>query len=555
MYPANFNSAPVASEDVTRSALYEAQTVIASSKAISRSMKKNHTILWPSLEQATLSLPDRDIVDILVGQYFRIGEGAFRILHIGTFEREYEAFWDDPQSRRPLFVIILLLVMSIGIKFHDSETTKAPVSSNVYMWVQTAQSWLSTSRSKEIATISGLQAQCLLIMSLQLNDGKSPGIWIVQGTLLRTAMHMGLHRDPSHFPDMPIFHAEMRRRLWSTILEMDLQASLDLGMVPTGYDFDTLPPSNINDDAFDETTMTLPRHQSKSNKTQSSLQIVLQSSLAARTKVARLMNDSFNEPSYKQVLNETTTLNECFTATEKSLERLGVKNLFHLNFLIFLTRRFMLALHQPFATKAFRDPQYHFSRKVCLDTALILLTLEETENFDRLLVVSTTLFGHIMHHAAIILSLETIGQIKEDQSDRRLLEMRQEDRERLLITIKKVSSITADRLRNAETNVKSHVFLHMAIAQIEAMEQGIDTTAHVLESATSAARQAFRILRDRSTQEDMDRHRFELPEFESASLSANRDFPFPLPENGDTGLELGDVANWLFSDWVDQYPL
>jgi hypothetical protein len=160
-----------------------------------------------------------------------------------------------------------------------------------------------------------------------------------------------------------------------------------------------------------------------------------------------------------------------------------------------------------------------------------------------------------MHHAAIILSLETIGQIKEDQSDRRLLEMRQEDRERLLITIKKVSSITADRLRNAETNVKSHVFLHMAIAQIEAMEQGIDTTAHVLESATSAARQAFRILRDRSTQEDMDRHRFELPEFESASLSANRDFPFPLPENGDTGLELGDVANWLFSDWVDQYPL
>ncbi|KAJ5757469.1 uncharacterized protein N7511_006163 [Penicillium nucicola] len=560
MYPVDFNSAPVASEDATRSALSEAQTVIAEAKAIARTTKRDKTIISPILEEATLSLPDRDTIDTFVKKYMRVvGEGAFRILHVVTFQREYEQFWDDPQSRRPLFIVILLLVMSIGINFRDIEIINESVPPPVYLWVQTAQSWLSTARSKELATISGLQAQCLLILSLQLNKGKSHGIWIAQGTLLRTAIHMGLHRDPSHFPDMPFYHSEMRRRLWSTILEMDLQSSMDIGMIPSSYKFDTLPPSNINDDTFDEATTTPPRQQSISTKTQTSLQIVLRSSFVSRMKVARLMNDSFDEPSYNDVISESKKLADSFAATERSLESLGIRSTFHLNLMTFLTRRFMLALHHPFASKAFRDPQYHFSRKVCLDNALIFLTSKWTEPFDRLLAISTALFQHVMHHATIILCLELIGQIKEDRFDGRLFLIRQEDRQRLLLNIKKILDITAERLRNGETNVKSHVFLHMAIAQVEAMERGTDSTAHVLATATSAARQASKIVRQysssRGNTDKNNKNKFELPGSGPAARGISADFPFPLPDIGDTALELGDIASWLFSDWVDEYPL
>lgn len=560
MYPANFNVDSGGSKDTTRSALLsEAQALIASSKAMARSVKRHQTVTSVTLDEAARTLPARDVSDILVDHCMRIVEGPFRILHTVTFRREYSAFWEDPGTRRPVFTVILLLVMSIGVHFCHEEATEALIRPHVRQWAQTAQSWLSNTQCKEIATISGLQAQCLLSVSLQFNQGKPQGIWFAQGTLLRTAIYMGLHRDPCHFPDMPFYHVEMRRRLWSTILELDVQVSMDLGMVPTTSDFDTLPPSNIDDDAFDETTTTPPRRATPSTLTQTSLQIVFRSSLVARMKIARLMNDSFTEPSYEDVLQETSSLTRLFAATETSLESLSAARglrAVHRNLVNFLTRRFMLALHRPFATRAFQDPRYHYSRKVCLDNALLLLAPEPDRDFDQMLLVSVTLFRHIMHHATILLCLEVIGQIKEDQTDKRLLQIRQEDRARLLATIRQVPSITAKRLHFGETNVKSHVFLQMAIAQVEAMEQRLDTTTHVLTTATTGARQALEILQSQSAMnEHKDNCAFEHLGSELGPMSANDFVPLALPENGDMDLDLGDMASWLFSNWVDEYPL
>lgn len=56
---------------------------------------------------------------------------------------------------------------------------------------------------------------------------------------------------------------ETRRRLWATILEMDLQPSLDAGMVPTIAPdaYDTEIPSDINDeDILDESTSSGVSH-------------------------------------------------------------------------------------------------------------------------------------------------------------------------------------------------------------------------------------------------------------------------------------------------------
>lgn len=559
MYPANCNVNSGGSKDTRSSLLSEAQALIASSKALARSVKRHQTVTSLTLDEAARTLPARDVSNILVEHCMRIVEGPFRILHIVSFHREYSAFWDDPGTRRPLFIVILLLVMSIGVHFCYEEETEALVRPHVRQWVQTAQSWLSNTQCKEIATISGLQAQCLLSVSLQFNHGKPQGIWLAQGTLLRTAIYMGLHRDPCHFPDMPFYHVEMRRRLWSTVLELDVQVSMDLGMVPTTSDFDTLPPSNVDDDAFDETTTTPPRQATLSTLTQASLQIVLRSSLVTRMTIARLMNDSFTEPSYEDVLQETSTLTRLFAATEMSLELLSAApglTTVHRNLVNFLTRRFMLALHRPFATKAFQDPRYHYSRKICLDNALLLLASEPDRDFDQLLLMSVSLFRHIMHHATILIVLEIMGQIKEDQIDKKLLQIHQEDRTRLLAAVRQVPSITAKRLHFGETNVKSHVFLQMGIAQVEAMEQGLEITAHVITAATKSARQALEILQSqRAMNEHEDGHAFEHLGSELGLVSTNDSVPLALPENGDMDLELGDMASWLFSNWVDEYPL
>ncbi|KAE8137777.1 hypothetical protein BDV38DRAFT_282711 [Aspergillus pseudotamarii] len=206
----------------------------------------------------------------------------------------------------------------------------------------------------------------------------------------------------------------MRRRLWSTILELDVQISMDLGMLPNAIDFDTTPPSNLDDGAFDETTTACPTQSTPLT------------------------------PNPKFVANPLMTLfsSLTITASETSLHSYTAV---HRNLINFLTRRFPLGLRRPFATKACQDPRYYYSPKVCLDNALLLLTPEPDWDFEQMLLVSITLFHHIMHHAAIVLCVEIVGQIKEDQS-KKLLQIRQDTRAQLLTTIRQVLDITVKRL-------------------------------------------------------------------------------------------------------------
>ncbi len=54
-----------------------------------------------------------------------------------------------------------------------------------------------------------------------LKDGATDG-WLLISTILHLAMRMGYHRDPDHFPAISPFEGEMRRRIWTTILQLDL---------------------------------------------------------------------------------------------------------------------------------------------------------------------------------------------------------------------------------------------------------------------------------------------------------------------------------------------
>jgi hypothetical protein len=69
-------------------------------------------------------------------------------------------------------------------------------------------------------------------------------VWISTGSLVHSAMQIGLHRDPKHLPAISVLQAELRRRIWYTVLELVVQLSLDSWMPPrsTFDEFDTEPP-------------------------------------------------------------------------------------------------------------------------------------------------------------------------------------------------------------------------------------------------------------------------------------------------------------------------
>ena len=74
------------------------------------------------------------------------------------------------------------------------------------------------------------------------------------------SLRSGLHRDPSHFPELSVFQGEMRRRTWLCIRQFDLLSAWQLGLrcnIQSAWS-DTQPPRNLRDEDFDEYMPALP---------------------------------------------------------------------------------------------------------------------------------------------------------------------------------------------------------------------------------------------------------------------------------------------------------
>lgn len=93
-----------------------------------------------------------------------------------------------------------------------------------------------------------------------LHDDANKDLWFLLSLTTNLAKRMGYHRDPSHFPGISPFHAEMRRRLWSKVLMSDIIVSSQMGMprMISSSHFDTAEPQNLSDSDLDVGTAYLP---------------------------------------------------------------------------------------------------------------------------------------------------------------------------------------------------------------------------------------------------------------------------------------------------------
>ena len=367
-------------------------------------------------------VPERKVADKLVDHYFRTMESTHRILHTIHFKREYEQYWANPLATPTSSVVKILLVMAIGSCFHQ-EDDHISVRSMAQQWVYSAQSWIASPFEKSRLNLSGLQVQCLLLLARETNGVGGDLIWIAAGSLLRTAFQMGFHRDPQYFPKMSIMHQEMRRRLWATVLELAVQTSVDAGMPPllSTTEYDTLPPSNIDDCDFSETTTEPPIPKPENTFTQSSIQIQLLKTIGVRLQISQHINNFRIDPSYDETLSlgskignavkEATLLMSSYPAN------LPHPTVLHRNLVDIILRRFVLAIHKPSAVKSTKDSKYYYSRKICLDTSVIILSHSGSESgvtiepgrmddYTRLKFVCGGFYKEIFLAAGLILATE-----------------------------------------------------------------------------------------------------------------------------------------------------
>ncbi|KAI1312182.1 hypothetical protein F5Y03DRAFT_391150 [Xylaria venustula] len=359
------------------------------------------------------TMPTREVSNQLVLAYFRTFESVLRVLHVPSFIRECQRYWKAPEDSRDEFLILLGLVMAIGSAFSPHPTVEDRC---IDLWIDAAQTWLREALTEtninhsDTTSTSGrelIEIFCLLIEARQTrySNNKRPGL-ISADSLIRAAEHVGLHIDPSKLPGLSFFEQEMRRRLWTTVQELALQASVNEGRPSPllRIDDNGQTPSNLADEHFDAHTTSMPLINDR-DFSHTSIQIALHKSFPIRLAIAEAINDvSSDVCSYEQALEMSSRI---MAESREVFARIQNRaSVFAVRLCELLLHRFLLTLHAPFALHAQIDPTRYYSRKVATEVAMSILrhcSHVDTDDFARLLRQGSEMFTHVPILATSIL--------------------------------------------------------------------------------------------------------------------------------------------------------
>ncbi|KAJ8071760.1 hypothetical protein OCU04_002076 [Sclerotinia nivalis] len=537
-------------------------------KALGRKAKEYQSVESPIPSGYRDFVPEKEISDRLVNAYFRTFESVYRILHIPTFKEEYALYWKDPAAASMAFVMKLLLVMAIGTCFYEDPILSSSLHSKAKHWIAAAQAWVSAPSEKGRLNIVGLQNHCLLIIARQVNSVGGDLTWISAGSIYHLAMCLGLHRDPAHFPKMGPFHAEMRRRLWATVLELSLQSSQDLGMSPliNTQDYDTELPANIDDSEISETTTEAPASKPVTTFTQTSIQLSLMRSFCTRLEIAKAVNSFRSETSYEETLRLGSTLSSLSRSGSALLQSFFTSNSeqkpnpFQIKIHDFFTIHFLLALHRPYAVKAKVNPTYYYSRKVCLETSLSLLApaislperfnLSQPDDWALLTWTSSGITRGIYIHAYIGLGLELNQQLEEDPPLPLSISAPPTQQVEILRILRSGRDWAANRISRGDTNIKGHVFISCLCGQIEALQKNTSTEEGIITDARKSVEYCLQLMKDKLRDQEA-----------QMNAEASRNLSMNTGLDGvnwdavmqDPGVEFDLPGDWVFSGWEDSY--
>jgi len=355
-------------------------------------------------------LPSRTVCDLLLKTYITGTETIYRTVHIPTFMRQYEQYWlGEPVP--DVFLPQLLCMLCIGYRFYgagkgliyDREGIHIPTASAL------VRMWLDNIRGKQL-DYSTLQTEVLSLCARRMFDPRDQESWRHIGLIVRMAMTMGMHRDPSEFGQkITPFWGEQRRKLWYTILEFDIQFSMQCNL-PTCVrlgDYTCLPPRNLNDDELHPDMDELPETRPIEHHTDSRIQAFAAGTMALRFKVVDLINRSDSLTDFEQVLDVGTELEKTFEDIRYALPRAqetdpreARRQWMTRVILDMHVRRAILALYRPFALGGPDAPQQIMTGY--LRSSMILLSY--LDDMDR----TAPDYAHVWHLQHLVLKQDIL---------------------------------------------------------------------------------------------------------------------------------------------------
>ncbi|KAI0123675.1 putative Zn(II)2Cys6 transcription factor [Xylariales sp. AK1849] len=362
-------------------------------------------------DEILAAVPPRPVVDRLMALHFDSYIITPYLIHGKKFLREYETFWKDPSATSIAWIGLMFSMLYIAaqlqtftIDFTDgrAESLKAEYLTMKDAFREKAVQCLILARY----TTGGPYILETLITVLTgefilLKDGATDG-WLLISMILHLAMRMGYHRDPDHFPGISPFEGEMRRRIWTTILQLDLGLSLEMGLPRSATDthMDTKQPRNLRDCDFEEDTTEMPPPRPETEWTPV-LPLIARGRLISALGLICDVNTNINPPSYDEVIKVDALLQDVHNRaippvlrwetmphpiTDSPIlviQRVSVETTYYKS-RILLYRRALISY--PVRQSQERDRE---SVRICLDSALKILSFqqmlhEESQPFGRL---------------------------------------------------------------------------------------------------------------------------------------------------------------------------
>ncbi|KAJ6119011.1 fungal-specific transcription factor domain-containing protein [Penicillium samsonianum] len=498
-----------------------------STRRMKQAMRRDeifHTQIDQSLQPTKLEdmIPARGITDHLVNLYFSSFEGTFRVLHVPHFLAELDEYWrcggkhpGDAFSSE-VFSAKLLALMSSASCFYGelaavSEMSHRSLNQKAKSWIQAVVLWIKSMTSYNRLRLDIIQTKCLLLLARHSIGYEGDLAWLSTGSLLRDAVTMGLHRDPSNFPGVSHYWAEIRKRLWLTVVELELQAALSNGtpLAISEDEFDCCLPSNVDDECVTTSLSSSPQSQPLTVFTRTSFQIILAQSLSTRFQIAKVVNRVRFTLDYKEMLDLSESLtmalsNNMPTSQNSGLEQNPTQEFkwsFQQSLSSFLVYRSLLALHRPFFLdlEEKRNDMYLYSRKICVEASMALLDPLKSflEDLDAgpahwshsfkpsLPFLKGGMFRDDIFHAAVTICFELRLQA-QDKSLRSLAgsapglleQITLHQRVALIKTVEKAIKYFELKVRTEKQACKAFMFLHMVFTS--AKNQLLLTNRHLL---------------------------------------------------------------------------
>ncbi|KAF5724890.1 transcription activator acu-15 [Fusarium mundagurra] len=213
-------------------------------------------IVFGSLAKATsedvlAALPSRQDSDKIVLTYLSARHIAVPFVHIHQFRRQYEAFWNSPESANLLWASILFSVLAVGAIIPDDREYHHQSSAYISMAARCLVSgqYNTASEFAVEALAMHLHARCFHQGDSDIN------LTQLHALTVRIAQQRGYHVDGDDFlqPLTP-FKVEMRRRVWYYLQYYDVLLSLEHGLPPVIHEdmYSINHPTDVTDDEFDE---------------------------------------------------------------------------------------------------------------------------------------------------------------------------------------------------------------------------------------------------------------------------------------------------------------